>query len=53
MVPYKSHVFRVILDLFFSLKIFGMEVLSVNETNVATAPMDSMNPATTHPLQTI
>ena len=43
MVPHKSHKFWSIIDLLFSLKIFDMEVPSVNDANVVIAPSNSMN----------
>jgi len=42
MVPHKSRKFRTILDLSFSLKVFGMEIPSVNEATYITAPQQSM-----------
>ena len=42
MVPHKSRKYRAILDLSFSLKIFGMEIPSVNDATVITAPQQSM-----------
>jgi len=43
MVPHKSRKYRAILDLSFALKIFGMEIPSVNENTVVTAPQHSMS----------
>ena len=42
MVPHKSRKFRAILDLSFGLKVFGMEIPSVNEATNITAPQHSM-----------
>ena len=42
MVPHKSRKYRAILDLSFSLKIFGMEIPSVNKNTTITAPQHSM-----------
>ena len=42
MVPHKSRKYRAILDLSFSLKVFGMEIPSVNENTTFTAPQHSM-----------
>lgn len=42
MVPHKSRKYRAILDLSFSLKLFGMTIPSVNEETVVTAPQHSM-----------
>ena len=43
MVPHKSRKYRAILDLSFSLKIFGMEIPSVNDNTVITTPQHIMN----------
>jgi len=42
MVPHNSRKYQVILDLSFILKIFGMEIPSVNNNTVITAPQHSM-----------
>ena len=42
MVPHKSRKYRAILDLSFSLKVFGMTIPSVNEETIITAPQHSM-----------
>ena len=42
-VPHKSRKYRAILDLSFSLKIFGMEIPSVNNNIFITATQHSMN----------
>jgi len=42
MVPHKLRKYRAILDLLFSLKLFGMEIPSVNENTSFTAPQHSM-----------
>lgn len=42
MVPHKSRKYRAILDLSFSLKVFGMEIPSVNENATFTVPQHSM-----------
>jgi len=42
MIPHKSRKFRAILDLSFGLKVFWMEIPSVNEATHITAPQHSM-----------
>ena len=43
MVPHKNRKYSAILDLSFSLNIFGMEISSVNDNTLITAPQHSMN----------
>ena len=42
LVPHKSRKFRAILDLSFKLRIFNMELPSVNDSTTSTAPLISM-----------
>ena len=42
MVPHKSRKFRAIFDLSFGLKLFGMHILSVNDSTIITAPQHSI-----------
>ena len=42
MVPRKSRKYRAVLDLSFSLEIFAMEILSINDNTAITAPQHGM-----------
>ena len=43
MFPHKSLKYRAILDVSFTLKIFGMEITSINENTVVTDPQHSIS----------